>query len=649
VLPASGIQQQAPGGATFEFADGLYGANPRLRGFGKPAAGLSAPLAAGALLAGSVAVLAALATPALVNTKAAQDGMASDQGVPAGQATPLFVGLSHKTATVEVREKLSIPEAKWNEASAALCEYESIAEAAVLSTCNRFEVYIAATDHAAAARDVMEYLGSYSGLKDDTLRPNLVSLSAEDASWHMLRVAAGLDSMVVGECQILSQIKACYKHATAPASEEEAIAGSAGKVLGRMLNSAVTAGKFVRSETAISKGAVSISSAAVELAMANKVITQVGKPLKEMRIAIVGAGTMARLLLAHLASHGVTNVTLLSRTRGRCEKLAEEYPDLDIDIKLMDEFWSSMEQTDLAFTSTSATKYIVTKADLEAREWGARETPMAMIDISVPRNVETACNEVAGVYAYNVDDLKQVLEENKKRRQKAILEAEDLLRDEQAKFLEWQKSLPYTTVMKSLQKKFEAVREEEIARHKANLQNLSDKEREAVNAVIKGMNKKLLHGPMSYLRSSDANGTKATVDEIEQVFHIGNHTGEPSRMSWLQRLGPDGEAPLTHTALHDIPSWAKFEEGNDIVHPSPTMVSLRDKFEAVRNDEVAKASKKGLKTLSDEDHAAVQAVTRDIVNDLLDGPMTYVKAAEGAGDGQTLRQIEALFLLGKKK
>ena len=245
--------------------------------------------------------------------------------------------------------------------------------------------------------------------------------------------------------------------------------------------------------------------------------------------------------------------------------------------------------------------------------------------------------------------MKQVLEENKKRRQKAILEAEDLLRDEQAKFLEWQKSLPYTTVMKSLQKKFEAVREEEIARHKANLQNLSDKEREAVNAVIKGMNKKLLHGPMSYLRSSDANGTKATVDEIEQVFHIGNHTGEPSRMSWLQRLGPDGEAPLTHTALHDIPSWAKFEEGNDIVHPSPTMVSLRDKFEAVRNDEVAKASKKGLKTLSDEDHAAVQAVTRDIVNDLLDGPMTYVKAAEGAGDGETLRQIEALFLLGKKK
>merc|ERR1719197_1015939 len=310
----------------------------------------------------------------------------------------------------------------------------------------------------------MDYLQSYSGLEDSVLRPNLVALSAEDASWHLLRVAASLDSMVVGECQILSQIKACYKHATAPASEEEAIAGSAGKVLGRLLNSAVTAGKFVRSETDISKGAVSISSAAVELANTERYMASIGKPLSEMRVAVVGAGTMTRLLFAHLASHGVTKITLLNRTRPRAEALAAEYPDIDVDIKLMDEFWPSMEEIDLAFTSTSATKYIVSKADLERRNCAKRETPMLFIDISVPRNVETSCNEVPSVTAYNVDDLKQVLEENKAKRANAIKEAEVLLREEQGRFLQWQKSLPYTTVMKNLQTKFEAVRENEIAK-----------------------------------------------------------------------------------------------------------------------------------------------------------------------------------------
>merc|ERR550514_569474 len=141
---------------------------------------------------------------------------------------------------------------------------------------------------------------------------------------------------------------------------------------------------------------------------------------------------------------------------------------------------------DLAFTSTSATEYIVRKSDLEAREWAKRESPMVLIDISVPRNVEASCNEVAGVTAYNVDDLKQVLEENKAKRQNAIREAELLLRDEQAKFLQWQKSLPYTGLMQSLQKKYEAVREEESAKaQKIGLKNLSDKEREAVHTFTK--------------------------------------------------------------------------------------------------------------------------------------------------------------------
>jgi len=436
------------------------------------------------------------------------------KGVAHGK--PIVIGLSHKTATVEVREKLSIPEAQWNEASTALTSFESIQEAAILSTCNRFEVYIVADDHFAATRDAMSFLRDHSGLSDMELRPNLFVLQDQDATWHLLRVSSGLDSLVVGEGQILSQVKACYSHSIAPASDDEP-AGSAGKVLGRLLNSAVMAGKFVRSETEIAKGAVSISSAAVELAML-KARVDLNTPLPQLRVAVVGAGKMSRLLLTHLASHGVTKVTLLNRSRPRAEELAAEYPDLDIEVKLMDEFWASMETTDLAFTSTSATGCIVTKDLLNAGPWAGGELPLMLIDISVARNVEAQCNDLDNVFAYNVDDLKQVVAANQEKRRHKMIEAEMLLRVELGKFVQWQDSLRYVPAIAKLQKKFEDVRQAEIKRAgKKGLKNLDDKQRQAVDVVTKGIINKLLHGPMSYLRSDDY-GEKASVQQIEELF-----------------------------------------------------------------------------------------------------------------------------------
>jgi glutamyl-tRNA reductase len=394
---------------------------------------------------------------------------------------------------------------------------------------------------------------------------------------------------------------------------------------------------------------VSISSAAVELANTPRYMESIGKPLSEMRVTIVGAGTMTRLLFAHLASHGVTEVTLLNRTRPRAEALAEEFPDIKVDIKLMDEFWPSVEESDLVFTSTSSTKCIVGKSDLVQLDWETRESPIVFIDISVPLNVEKSCNEVRGVTAYNVDDLKQVLEENKAKRQNAIREAEVLLREEQAKFVIWQKSLPYTSVMKDLQTKFEAVRGEEIVRHQTNLENLSDKEREAVHTMTKGMNKKLLHGPMSYLRSDDS-GDKASVEQLEKLFLLGSHSSPHSKAGWLEKIvATKGHTDVTptmdHTALHDIPSWYMFDGAHGSAHYVSAMTSLHDKFEAIRMDEVSRAKK--LKNLSDEDREAVHAVTKDIIHELLHGPISYVRSAEMDNNEATLQQIEHLFLLGK--
>jgi glutamyl-tRNA reductase len=438
---------------------------------------------------------------------------------------PMVIGLSHKTATVEVREKLSIQEAQWNQASASLCEFDSIQEAAVLSTCNRFEVYMVAEDHFEATRDAMTFLRQHSGLTDAELRPNLFVLQDEDATWHLLRVSAGLDSLVVGEGQILSQVKACYSHAISPPTEdEEGIvtepAGSANKVLGRLLNSAVMAGKFVRSETEIAKGAVSISSAAVELAMLKSRV-DLNKPLPQLNIAVIGAGKMSRLLLTHLASHGVTKVMLLNRSRPRAEELAAEYPDLDIEVKLMDEFWSTLETTDLAFTSTSATGCIVTKPELEEGVWGKGDDQQLMlIDISVPRNVEAQCNEVDGIFAYNVDDLKQVVAANQAKRRHKMLEAEVLLRVELAKFVQWQESLRYVPTIAKLQKRFEEVRMGELKKaQKKGLKGLDKKQQQAVDVATKGIINKLLHGPMMYLRSDD-DGNKAEVQQIEELFML---------------------------------------------------------------------------------------------------------------------------------
>ncbi|KAL3917334.1 MAG: hypothetical protein SGPRY_006447 [Prymnesium sp.] len=457
-----------------------------------------------------------------------QDEKSKKQGKVHGQ--PLVIGLSHKTATVEIREKLSILEADWNTASKALCKYDSIQEAAVLSTCNRFEVYVAGEDPYSATRDVMAFLRGHSGLSDLELRPNLFVLQNEDAVWHLLRVASGLDSLVVGEGQILSQVKACYSQAIEPAVEatedcEGKVGGSAGKVLGRLLNSAVMSGKYVRSETEIAKGAVSISSAAVELAI-HKSLADLGKPLSEVRVTIVGAGKMSKLLMTHLASHGVTKITLLNRSRQRAVDLAADYPDLEVEVGVTDGedayFWEVLERTDLAFTSTSATGCIVTEQGLRNSVWGGESGhPLMVIDISVPRNVESECNNVEGVRAYNVDDLKQVVAANQAKRAHKILEAEVLLRVELQKFLAWQESLKYVPTISQLQTKFEAVRQSELAKaQKKGLKNLDDKERKAVDIATKGIINKLLHAPMSYLRSDDHDGSKASVKQILEIFQL---------------------------------------------------------------------------------------------------------------------------------
>lgn len=298
------------------------------------------------------------------------------------------VGLSIHHAQVEVREKLAVAEADWNNASNEICSTGEVAEAAVLSTCNRFEVYYAATDPREAMARVTNYLSQRANLPVSVLRKNLFMLSGDDAVWHVMRVAGGLDSLVVGEGQILSQVRQCHLHSI----EED---GCGGKVLSRLLQSAVAAGKRVRSETAISKGSVSISSAAVELSEMLS-LQDLQLPFSEARLAVIGAGKMTRLLITHLASRGLEKITIVNRSLKSPQELAEQFPDVDIEIKLMDDLWDVVAKSDIVYTATSAVDYIIDKTMLEENGLAGGK-PLMLVDISVPRNVGEDCKEVSSI------------------------------------------------------------------------------------------------------------------------------------------------------------------------------------------------------------------------------------------------------------
>lgn len=425
------------------------------------------------------------------------------------------IGLSIHHAQVEVREKLAIPESEWNAQSNVICSTGQVEEAAILSTCNRFEIYFAASDaHEANAR-VMEYLMERSGLPVSVLRRNIFMLEGEDAVWHLMRVAGGLDSLVVGEGQILSQVRQCHLHSI----EDD---GCGGKVLSRLLNNAVAAGKRVRSETNISKGSVSISSAAVELSE-TMCMKDLNLPFSEARLAVVGAGTMTRLLITHLASRGLERIAIVNRSMARPLELREQFPDVDIEIVLEDGLWDVVGRSDIVFAATSSPGYIIDKSLLKMNgQDGGR--PLMLVDIAVPRNIGPDSAEVPAVKPYNVDDLKAVVAKNTAMRQREMIEAEILLRDEAGSFIGWRESLSAIPTINQLQERANMFRQEELKKCTRKLSqnnNFSDRELEAVERLSRGIVNKMLHGPMSHLRRAEsAEKKQAAVSELSSMFRL---------------------------------------------------------------------------------------------------------------------------------
>ena len=320
------------------------------------------------------------------------------------------IGLSHKTAPVEVREKLSIPETEIQNPITQLCSGTYTQEVGILSTCNRLEIYVVTKEIQPGIMEVTQFLSDYSKVPLNQLRPHLFMLLHEDSIMHLMRVAAGLDSLVLGEGQILAQVKQTHKLG----QKYKGI----GRILNRLFKQAVTAGKRVRSETSIGTGAVSISSAAVELAQMKL------EDLSNYRVAIVGAGKMSKLLVQHLLAKGANKISIINRSVGRAQDLANSFKDAYINVYSMSEMAQVIADSDLVFTSTGASEPILDKAKLEVILDPL--TSLMLVDISVPRNIANDVSKLPNVTCFNVDDLKAVVAQNQESRRQMAIEAEIL-------------------------------------------------------------------------------------------------------------------------------------------------------------------------------------------------------------------------------
>jgi glutamyl-tRNA reductase len=416
------------------------------------------------------------------------------------------VGLSHKTAPVEIREKLSIPTPQTEGAIAQLLSYPHIEEAAILSTCNRLEIYVVTTEIEHGMREMSQFLSEYGKIPLPQLRQYLFILLHQDAITHLMRVAAGLDSLVLGEGQILAQVKHTHKLG----QQNNGI----GRVLNRLFTQALTAGKRVRTETSIGTGAVSISSAAVELA-------QMKVPsLAACRITILGAGKMARLLVQHLLSKGANRMTIANRSLEGAQELAKQFPEADLKLHTLTELESVISASDLVFTSTAATEPLLNRAKLEFCL--QPNQPLMLFDISVPRNVDADVNDLASVHVFNVDDLKAVVAQNQAARRQMAMEAEALLEEEVEAFDLWWRSLDTVSTISSLRDKVETIRTQELEKALSRLgTEFGEKHKEVIEALTRGIVNKILHDPMVQLRAQqDIEARRQAMETLCLLFNL---------------------------------------------------------------------------------------------------------------------------------
>jgi len=420
----------------------------------------------------------------------------------------VIVGLNHRSASIEVRESVAFENAYVKDALVQLRAYPSIQEGVILSTCNRVEIVAAASDSQSACADIKRFLGDHRGHRiPGSLEEHVYTYEGRDAIRHLFRVAASLDSMVVGEPQILGQLKDHYDFARQ--------AGTIGTILHRLFHHSFTVAKRVRTETGVASRVVSVSSVAVDLAK------RIFDRFDDKTVMLIGAGKIGDLMARHLQSHGVQSLMITNRTFGRAAELAAKIHGSPIQFE---DFPRYLKMADLVLGCTGSPEILVDAATVERVLRERKQRAMFFIDLGDRRNFDPQINDIDNAYLYNIDDLKEVAEENLQERSNEAEKAESIIHEEVLSFTRWISSLDQVPTITALRQRFDEIRRKEMERSLTGaLKDLSPQQKEALEDMTNAMINKMLHSPISRLKrntqSDDEEGT-LYVDALKKLFDL---------------------------------------------------------------------------------------------------------------------------------
>jgi len=424
----------------------------------------------------------------------------------------VVVGLSHKTAPVDVREKLSFPEAVVPDALKALMGYEGIRESLILSTCNRVELYTCVQESKKGVEQIKKFISDYHSLSPESLEQALYVHPDAQGVRNLFRVASSLDSIIVGEPQILGQLKDAFDIALT--------AKTTGAVLNKLLKKSISVAKRVRTETKIAESAVSISFAAVELAK------KIFGNLEDKTVMLLGAGEMAELAARHLLKNGVKSVLVANRTFERAEELALEFKG---DAIRFEHFPDALVMIDILICATGAPKYVVNRDIIAKAIKERRHKPIFLIDISNPRNIDPEVDKEDNVYLYDIDDLQSKVDVNTEGRSKEAAKAEELIFLEVETYLQWERALDAVPTIVDLREKVEDVRKREYDKALSSLSGVTDDQKHAIEAMSQAIVNKLLHAPLVVLKqaASTPGEGDATIAIARRLFNLDKELKRP--------------------------------------------------------------------------------------------------------------------------
>lgn len=419
----------------------------------------------------------------------------------------ILLGVNHKTTPVEIREKIALS-GGYEEPLAALKKIPGLRESYLLSTCNRVELLLVADSAASVEERIINFLFG-DRLSHDESRRYLYLLYDQDAVRHLFTVAASLDSMVVGEAQILGQLKEAYRHASGT--------GCTGPLLNKLLHKSFSVAKRVRTETAIGSSAVSISYAAVQLAK------KIFGNLKDKKVLLIGAGEMAELAAEHLVGQGIGTVIVANRTLARAVDLAKRFRGRAVS---MEELVAQLEHVDIIISSTGATEIILHKDEVKSVMRARMNRPLFFIDIAVPRDLDPALIEIGNVYLYDIDDLSSVVEINKAERDKEAVKAGRIVDEETLKFQNWYQGVAVTPTIQALKNKIDAIGRSELERTLARMPAMEDADRKNLERMVAALTAKILHDPVRYLKAESCAGHDNSDLKVTMVRELFNLTDE---------------------------------------------------------------------------------------------------------------------------